>query len=117
MKRVGLLAVILLVSLAAKGDPPVQLLFVPHYLTDDTPLVFSVRIQPNPENRQWRVDAIDETGESIRSSEGDLPDVITRQITWGTFGPGDYELVARVFGSEKMLGLARSHVTVIGPEP
>lgn len=115
--RACVLLCVLVVCLAQRSDSApkrVEFLRAPHYLTDETTVAFQLRIQPHEDNRGFLVAAIDEVGNTARSSAEDLPGPTTRLIEWEPLGAGDYELVARVFGEGgKQLAQDRSHLTVL----
>lgn len=115
--RTAALILILIGCLAQRGDgadKPVELLYVQHYITDETPIAFSLRILPREANRRFTVAAINEVGDPERSSEEDLPGPTTRVIEWNPLAAGDYELVAVVLGAEdKILARTSAHLTVL----
>lgn len=115
--RLILFLCLLVVCLAQRSDSEpkrVEFLRAPHYLTDETTVAFQLRIQPHEENRGFMVAAIDEVGNTARSSAEDLPGSTTRLIEWEPLGAGDYELVAFVYGAEgKVLARDASHLTVL----
>ena len=117
MIRSALLVGVLLLALLLAGEPaPVAILFAPHYVTEDTPITFQVRVQPNSANRLLVVAALDETGETMRRSDEQLDNHsrVTREIAWGPLSAGTYTLIAQAFdGAGKTTGRATSTVNVL----
>lgn len=120
--RLALLLALILLTLALAGEPPpVEFLHVHRFITDDSPIVFDLRIRPNEHYRWFRVEAIDDVGESVHAMERPLPAETTRKIEWEPVSAGEYELVARVYGvnekgeADQLLARANSHFQVIGP--
>lgn len=108
---VGIIAAVLQISSAPK---PVELIRIPRFVTDDTPISFQLRILPDDRYRRFTVAAINEVGDAERLSGEDLPGQTTRLIEWDSLSAGDYEITARVYGADdKLLAADAAHVTVL----
>lgn len=119
MSARALLVAAVLLALVQRGDAlpkRVEILHAPHFLTDDTELVFDVRALLDEANRKLTVAAVDEVGITVRGSDEplDLNSPVTRRIAWLSLDAGDYKLIAQTFGAgDKALARDHVHLTVL----
>lgn len=126
-----LAAMLACVGQGASDSKPVELLRAPRYLFDNDQVGFQVRVLPKAAYRLLRVAALNETGDTARSSDEQLDGLearTTRLIEWDALEAGHYTITARVYdeagascartveywGSCKSLASASSNLEVRG---
>jgi hypothetical protein len=119
--RLVLGLLLLLAMLAQAGDAPRVRFLWPQRLTDDQSwTIWTVQVEPHPDNRLLILAAYDGDGPVRRTFielEGERAKR-THRVEWRSALPaGELLIVASVLGSQKELARATVPITVVGMRP